>query len=249
MASCGKRSERVRCGIPHSSLHIFLAPRNSLFRARAEGAAGAAERKNFFCIILGAKIIIKNLIRTAAIVFCLPLVGTAQIFVRPGDTGAIEFPIYSDATSVEPAEGVTILTEAPSLFIVKNTSILGPSFIQPAGTKNFIVDYEISPDATEGPFEVVLNVNMDSLNVYPDTDTLTTSVDFPGSLPLFPVVAVHKLVFHSVFINSLKFTDQALAISLGRTWRTASYARHVASCRISRYAVAVPVVLRAQTHG
>ena len=157
-------------------MQIFLAPRNNIFRASAEGAARTSEIKFFCGRIFGQEFIIKNFILTAAIVFSLPLFGLAQTFVKPGDTGTIEFPIYSDATSFEAAEGVQILANAPSFFIVKNTSILGPSSIQPAGTKNFVVAYEIGSDAQEGPFTVDLNVNMDSLNVYPDTATLTASV-------------------------------------------------------------------------
>ena len=167
-----------QCQLERFGGQIFMATRNNFFRAGGAAAARAPERKFFCGRIFGQEFIIKYFLHTAVIVFCLPLVGLAQTFVKPGDTGAIEFPIYSEATSFEAAEGVKILTNAPSFFIVKNTSILGPSSIQPAGTKNFVVDYEIGSDAQEGPFTVDLNVNMDSLNVHPDTATLTASVDF-----------------------------------------------------------------------
>lgn len=105
-------------------MKIRLRPGNNSHRARAGGAAGAAKRNNFFCRIFGHKFIIKNLLHTAAIVFCLPIAGWTQTcFVKPGDTGSIELPIENDIDSVADLEGAGIIVEAPSDFAVEATSV------------------------------------------------------------------------------------------------------------------------------
>lgn len=156
-----------------------MAPTKNFTRARAVGASGAAEKaKNFFCRILGQKIIINKFLHTAVIVFCLPLIGLAQTFVKPGDTGAINFPIENDIESVALAEGAEITVDAPSYFTVKNTSILGPSSKDPGQTKTFVVNYEIGQDAPDGSFSANLNFKATTLPIVPDPATLTAKVDF-----------------------------------------------------------------------
>ena len=164
--------------IKYCCLQILLAPRNNFFRAGGAAAARAPEIKFFCGRILGQKFIIKNFIRTAAIVFCLPILGVAQTFVKPGDTGTIEFPIGNDSESVALAEGAEITVDAPSYFIVKNTSVLGPVSEDPAQTKTFIVNYEIGQDAPDGSFSTKLNFSATTLPIDPAPDTVSASVDF-----------------------------------------------------------------------
>lgn len=100
-------------------------------------------------------------------------------FVKPGDTGRIEFPIENDiASDFSSLEDVQISINAPSHFIVKGTSLLGPNSIQPAQTQTFVVDYEISSTAPEGSFDVTLNVGMTTTDVDPDPSTLASVVTF-----------------------------------------------------------------------
>lgn len=110
------------------------------------------------------------------------------IYVNPGDLGTIKFQIESSTESADVAAGVQTTVEAPTQFIVKDTSIRGPSDIAIGQTNTFVIDYEIAADATDGPFKVLLKVGMPVENVDPALKTLETSVDFIGNYLISVVV-------------------------------------------------------------
>lgn len=112
-----------------------------------------------------------------------PAILAAQTFVRPGDTGSIDFPIESDVESAVLAEGVEVTVEAPAHFTVKGTSIKGPLTIAPGETKTFTIDFEIAADAPDGSFDAVLKVSMVTTEVDPDPETLDTRVNIIRKRP------------------------------------------------------------------
>ena len=221
--------------IKYCCLQILLAPRNNFFRAGGAAAARAPEIKFFCGRILGQKFIIKNFIRTAAIVFCLPLIGVAQTFVKPGDTGSIEFPIGNDSESVALAEGAEITVDAPAYFIVKNTYILGPVSEDPGQTKTFIVTYEIGQDAPDGSFSANLKFKATTLPISPDPDTVLASVGFKEIYLVAVVGDGLYAVSHGRIVNYMKFGITGISTrahdALLAKWNTAPYARGVALCQ------------------
>ncbi len=105
------------------------------------------------------------------LLFPLRLSYSATI-VTPGETGSIQFPIENDSLSTGSAENMEILVDAPSYFIVHNTSILGPVSIPSGNIQTFTIDYEIENNAPAGSFDVVFKTTSTIDNIYPLDDTL-----------------------------------------------------------------------------
>lgn len=92
---------------------------------------------------------------------------SAVTFVKPGDTGSMILPVKNVSESISDMEGAEIKVTAPSYFIVKGTSLLGPQAISPNNSYIFKVFYEISSTATDGSFDVNLKVKTTTSNCIP----------------------------------------------------------------------------------
>jgi len=124
--------------------------------------------------------------RARAVVAILSLlVGPADAadnFVKPGDTGSINWEFRNDAQSGGPMTGVILSVTAPAQFVKQGTSQLGPVDIPAGQSYTFRVDYSIAADALDGSFQVGLHLAQTTK--YATNKTQDTSVIFAGlSLP------------------------------------------------------------------
>ncbi|HDL64120.1 MAG TPA: 6-bladed beta-propeller, partial [Proteobacteria bacterium] len=107
--------------------------------------------------------------------------------VEPGDTGSIIFPVKNAVESVGNMEGVEIEVNAPSIFIVKGTSLLGPQTISPNNSYSFKVYYKISSSAPPGIFEVKLKIKPTTPNCIPKPPDTSWEVIIPFEVVSFKV--------------------------------------------------------------
>jgi len=109
----------------------------------------------------------------------------AENFLKPGDTGQLQFQVQHLTESGGDIEDLTVTVNAPAHFVVKGTSILGPLNAAAGETKTFAVDYEIAADAPEGAFTVGLHGVSSSEDMDPETvatEVLFTTKPVPFSL-------------------------------------------------------------------
>ena len=107
-----------------------------------------------------------------------------SIIAGPGDAGSISIPIANNPLSFSP-DNVTITVSAPPGLDLQTqpSSQLGPSPVAPGTTVQFLLNYQIGPNATSGNYMVTFHPTYAGSLTYldPPGGTLDTSVSFTTS--------------------------------------------------------------------
>src|SRR5258708_15679204 len=102
--------------------------------------------------------------------------GWTDLFVRPGDSGTVDWSVQNDPQSVDDAQAVKVVVDAPNFFQVQGNSDLGPATINRGASKTFHINYQVSPGFQSGSISVSFALSLTNVIVRPPVDSLVSQL-------------------------------------------------------------------------